>query len=140
MSDSLERNETTIVNECYLINKGIRSCASLTIGVHGSKDDSAVFLYQLEQIVLSHGLHSVAFELPRGEDDSPDDWFFDFWVYSYPHQLPVINAIQNVPRSFLREWAIGKLLGYSDQSMEDYLSRFVMKDLDVDTKPLEKED
>ena len=128
-------------NESYLINKGVRTCALLTVVSH--KDDGMdvqELLYKLEQLILHHGLNSIPLELQRDEDDDPNARFFEFWIYSYPHQLAVIKAIHDTPRSFLREWVVGKLLGYSDMSMEEYLSHDVMSGLEVDKRILEKED
>jgi len=82
----------------------------------------------------------VWFEFPRDEDDAPDAHYFDFWIYSYHHQLPVINALKSAPKSFFSEWAMGKLLGYSDASMEEYLSHHVMSGLNVNTELLKEED
>jgi hypothetical protein len=135
----LDKKELEMSNECYLIYKGVRSCAQFD--VHGPKERGDDYrsltindiLRSLEQVALRYNLNAIWFEY---EDNSElEDGFtsFSFWVYRYSHQAAILRAVHKYDHGVLRDWIIGKLLGYSDASMEEYLIRNIMDIIEVDT-------
>lgn len=90
---------------CYLVQRG-KPAAS--IAVH--KRD----LKLAEMIVSKEGLNYYIEILA-------DEWV-TFWVYQHPHILNVIKTIPQVPKSEYEHWVLGKLFGYDDSSIADFLS------------------
>lgn len=139
-----------IVNECYLIKKGVRSCFLEVVS--GPKEtieyedeivelSIAEKLFKLEQVVVNEGLMCRWYKREKDQYDDPDEEYYSFWICRYTHQLAVINAVEaSRPWNFLTQWIVGKLLGYSDQSMEEFLVEKVMDDLTLDKRVLNQEE
>lgn len=139
----MRRMERELMNECYLISKGVRSCAQMTVvGVKDINEECPCItdmLFSLEQAALRDNLNSTWFKYKDQSDIEDGFEAYSFWVYRYPHQLVIIRAIEEMAKhSFLVEWMTGKLLGYSDASMETYLSRNIMNEVKADTTVLEQ--
>lgn len=140
----MRRMERELVNECYLISKGVRSCAQMTVvGVKDINEECPCItdmLFNLEQVALRYNLQSMWFKYKDQSDIEDGFEAYSFWVYRYPHQLVVIRTIEEMAKhSFLVEWMTGKLLGYSDASMEKYLSCNIMNNVKADTTVLEQD-
>ena len=115
-----------IMNECYLINKGVRSaftdCLILTEFDEEDKESNKQFIKDLATNVNLEDLIFYINEYPRREDDIPEYRYYDLWIFKYPHQLKIRDNLYKLDE-YMREYVIGKLLGYSDQSMEEFLSK-----------------
>lgn len=139
----IQRIERKAMNECYLISKGVRSCMQMdVIGIKDVNENCPCItdiLLSLEQVGLHYDLNSVWFKYKDQSDVKEGFESYSFWVYRYPHQLPIIRAVEEVDeRNLLVDWITGKLLGYSDASMEEYLTRNVMNEVKADTTVLKK--
>ncbi|MGG0888985.1 hypothetical protein [Cytobacillus horneckiae] len=49
------------------------------------------------------------------------DGWVTFWVYKYPHMLEIIKNIPDKPKTVTDHWVLGKLFGYDEQSISDFL-------------------
>ncbi len=139
----LEKLRRKLFNECYLISKGVRSCTQMTVvGLKEANDDCpgiADMLFDLEQVGLQYKLHSIWFKYKDQSDVKDGFEAYSFWVYSYPHQLPIIKAVEETDSTgILVDWITGKLLGYSDAAMEEYLVSNVMNEVKTDTMVLKQ--
>ena len=128
-----------IMDNIYLIQKGVRSCYTETISgpdemvirqwVKQNRETQKEIVYgvydqvnSIESIVKKEGLYFYAYTLTAQEEDPDSDWkTVAIWIYKYPHQGRVIKMLNN-EHTFLEEWIIGKLLGYSDQAMEEFFN------------------
>ena len=142
----LEKLRRNLFNECYLISKGVRSCMQMTVvGLKEANDDCpgvADMLFDLEQVGLHYNLRSLWFKYKDQSDVQDGFEAYSFWVYRYSHQLPIIKAVEEADskgKSILLEWIIGKLLGYSDDAMEQYLVLNVMNEVKTDTTVLKQD-
>ena len=117
-----------VENECYLIDKGVRSCA--LVPVSGFYQNEMDILSKLEEVVLNHKLHSYTIKQKFLDCDLE---VYIFWIYKYHHQLALIKYVESKSdnKDILSEWIIGKLLGYSDESMEDYLTMKLVDRLEI---------
>lgn len=91
---------------CYMIHRGGKPAASVAIQDR--------YLETAASIVESHGLKYHVEELSPG--------WKTFWVYQYPHILDVIKALPQAPETVFDHWALGKLFGYSEESIQNFLS------------------
>lgn len=142
---NLDSYRSKVGNECYLIKKGVRSCALVTItfDINDNPDDIDEALYRLDQDALQFDCRTYWKKMELDEEYGDDRPSYSFWIYRYDHQLPLIKVILNSPaKTYITEWMTGKLLGYSDADMEEYLSRQVLMfiDLEDDLKSLNKKD
>ncbi|AZR72499.1 hypothetical protein BBF96_03340 [Anoxybacter fermentans] len=51
-----------------------------------------------------------------------DDWD-TLWIYKYPHILEVIKELQQAPDNIFSKWALGKLFGYDEESIQNFINR-----------------
>lgn len=51
-----------------------------------------------------------------------ENWY-EFWIYRYPHILDVIKAVPNAPRTVYDHWVFGKLFGYDEASIGEFVIR-----------------
>lgn len=116
-----------IMNECYLIDKGVRSayteCIVLIERNESDKEDNANYLKEVVDTVKRNNLICYLTEYERDPDDYPDKRYFNLWVVKYPHQLKLVKKLPYIKNDYIREYLKGKILGYSDSSMEEFLSR-----------------
>ena len=123
-----------ISDNCYLITKGVRSCYLGSVSgptehyVYGQSDDIHIVysldekLAEIEKMAKSYDLYFVAYK-KKLENFDDDHEHAEIWIYKYPHQLHIIRMFTEKESYYLREWAIGKLLGYSDEAMEEFLTK-----------------
>lgn len=123
----IDKKILEVENECYLINKGVRSCALLSVsGFYQNEEDIIV---KLEDLILNHNLQSFVYKQKFNDCNLE---VYSFWIYKYHHQLALIKYISKLKeRDFLSDWIIGKLLGYSDESMESFLTMKLIDNLDL---------
>ena len=85
---------------------------------------------ELETIAINHKLHIYFYQrevLNKNKYGSEVE-HYDVWIYKFHHQLAIIKYIESKQglNDYLVEWIKGKLLGYSDKSIEDYLSMLLI--------------
>lgn len=122
-----------ISDNCYLIEKGVRSCY---LGVvtgpsesydYGTSDDKHYVysldekLKEIEKMVKSYDLHFAYYK--KKTEEWEDHERADIWIYKYPHQGHIIKMIANDESYYSKEWIVGKLLGYGDEAMEEFLTK-----------------
>ena len=119
----LEEKILKVENESYLIDKGVRSCALTTVSGYYQKETDV--LTKLEEIVMNHKLHYYIYKKKFPDNDLG---VYVFWIYKYHHQLALIKYIESKKgdKDIITEWITGKLLGYSDESIEDYLNQLLI--------------
>lgn len=120
-----------IMDNCYLIKKGVRSAylCTITAPIDAIEfDDMSIAnlqtrLKEIEEYAKEEGLFFYAYSLPRSEEfELDDEESACVWIYKYPHQGQILRSLKG-DHSFLEEWIVGKLLGYSDESMEAFLKK-----------------
>lgn len=126
-----------IMDNVYLIERGVRSC--YTSSISGPIDDYeyadgkvvlSVYnkLKQIEEYIKSHNLYFYSYKYKKEDDDFGDHESFCIWVYKYPHQGKILKMLPG-QHGYLEEWITGKLLNYSDECMEEFLSDHPHNDL-----------
>ena len=124
-----------VSDNCYLITRGVRSCCyfrdivgPIETYIASYKDGKILQIYSLdeklkaiENTVKPYGLHFVAYKEKVKDKDHPRS--ADVWIYRYAHQGELIKMFANEESYYLKEWVIGKLLGYSDEAMEEFLTQ-----------------
>ena len=107
-----------ISNEMYLLRTGVRNCCMVEC-----VDEEDIEL--IKEFISRDGY--------RVRDEKywhpiKGKWINDIYIYKYDFQEKLIDIIikayeAGVADHFLIQYALGKLLGYSDDSMEDYFKR-----------------
>ena len=108
-----------LANELYLMDKGVRDCCETTIG--GTPTEIGEKLYDIESMCLDYKYHVVSFLLEKEEDRE----YRSVFICKYNYQKILLNKLFNEvkPHSFIYEYMMGTLLGYSAASMEEFLMR-----------------
>lgn len=70
---------------------------------------------QLRLIVEEEGVNIHIEHLSEG--------WFTVWIYKYPHILDVIKEIPSNPKSTYDHWILGKLFGYEENSIYDFINK-----------------
>lgn len=73
------------------------------------------YLDEARAIAKNHGLRLLAYDLSVG--------WKEVWIYKHPHVGLVIDRTSRQPANGFEHWVLGKLFGYSEQSIADYLLR-----------------
>lgn len=50
------------------------------------------------------------------------DGWVSLWIYKYPHILDVIKTVPQAPESAFDHWVLGKLFGYEEAAIQEFLS------------------
>ncbi|WBL16857.1 hypothetical protein [Sutcliffiella sp. NC1] len=53
------------------------------------------------------------------------DGWKTIWIYRYPHILEVIKESPQVPKTKYEHWVLGKLYGYDETSIQEFLTKHV---------------
>lgn len=123
-----------LADNWYLISRGLRSAylGHIEGSIEPIFDDDISLsdkLKMLEEEAASWGLNFYAYE-KIADNLLPGEKLYIFWVYKFKHQEILIKMLPH-DGSILEEYIIGKLLGYSDESMEEFLDKnFDMETLD----------
>lgn len=116
----LENLESRVVENLYLLDKGIRDCALMECG---DADENGNIPEEVEDMVYkrlsTHSNIKVVFKTFEYGDGK----FVDALFYKYNYQRILIEKLYtDIPcHSFLYEYCLGTLLGYSGASMEEFL-------------------
>lgn len=120
-----------IEDNMYLIKKGVRGAYTTSITAprepiefaEDRVDSLTEILSELEGIVKEEGLHLYSYLLPHNDMyDLDDEDTAVVWIYRFPHQGEILRSLKG-DHSYLEEWIIGKLLGYDDYAMEEFLKK-----------------
>ena len=116
-----------VYNETYLMTKGVRDAALLTLSdpdyydtVYDEQDET---LKDIVADILSRGFKYKF--IPFTTSDGLD--YMDIFIYKYDHQWEMYEASQIMKASKdddayrLGEYLMGKILGYSEEDIHDYL-------------------
>ncbi|MGG1155118.1 hypothetical protein ABE237_15750 [Brevibacillus formosus] len=49
--------------------------------------------------------------------------WFTLWIYKHPHILDVIQSVPQVPTSVFDHWILGKLFGYEESAIQEFLTK-----------------
>ena len=132
MEDRFDRKYNSWLNEIYLINKGVRSCASDTVRIC-EDDSSEEVLNNLEQMTIRDNLHFIAFKMKPCSDDPPEVEYWMIYACKYAHQIPIIKFLEAYQGpKYIYDYIMGKLLGYSDAAMEEFLSKNLFEEIKID--------
>lgn len=125
-----------IGSDIYLIQKGVRNCclhcSNYLNDEHDRKMASEIISYvkwSLTDIEKCFGMKIHYLVRERHTED--EEKFLDIFIYRYKHQRWMFNAVQrlrgwrNNHEYVLSEYVLGKLLGYSDEDMDNYICRIV---------------
>ena len=118
-------NKSLLLNELYLMDKGIRDCFEVLV----SGDDESIskdIEYIIEKATEYHFMYFMV-ELEADDDDPCNTKYVSMFIFKYNYQKILLSVIYNKfkAHSFEYEYCLGTLLGYSGESMEEFL----MKDL-----------
>lgn len=105
----------------YLMDKGVRDCCELLIS--GSPSEIGDQLYDIEAQAAEHKYNVLAFRLQREEGETNE--CHSVFICKYNYQKILLTKLYNEvkPHSFIYEYMMGTLLGYSAASMEEFLMR-----------------
>jgi len=95
-----------LVAYCMMVKNG-KPAALLSI--KSSHVDSAL------ELIKNYELHAYVEKLT---DDRKS-----IWIYKFPHILEVIKSTGQAPITNVDHWILGKLFGYDEQSINDFLEK-----------------
>ena len=102
-----------ITQDCFLVNEGVRPVAEVVVRKEVWED-------LLSEPLVANALVNLQYHLiPRGEHH------IAVFVFKYPHLLDVIRYLSGEstdPQIFMA-WASGKMFGYSEDQIAQYLER-----------------
>lgn len=98
-------NRGEIDTYCYLVQRG-KPAAMLSVQKR----------YLDEAIALVSELHRLMFYTEK----LTEDWGV-LWIYRYPHILEVIKSLPQVPNTVVDHWLLGKLFGYEEIAIQEFL-------------------
>lgn len=92
---------------CYMVKNG-KPAAMLPIQERYIDD-------AIEKVTSISNLNTFIEELSDG-------WRV-LWIYNYPHIKEIIKSSQQAPDTLFNHWVLGKLFGYSEEAINEYLIR-----------------
>jgi hypothetical protein len=119
----LENLESRVVENLYFLEKGIRDCALMECG---NADKNGNIPEEVDDMIhkrlSTHSKIRVVFKTFECDDGLK---YIDAFFYKYNYQRILIEKLHtDIPiHSFLYEYCLGTLLGYSNASMEEFLMR-----------------
>lgn len=90
---------------CYLVERG-KPAATITVQKRYTKTALAL-------IKQDYNLHTYKEELDQAWDV--------IWIYKHKHILDVIKALPDHPETTFDHWVLGKLFGYDETSIKEFL-------------------
>ncbi|MFZ7119488.1 MAG: hypothetical protein ACOWWH_00875 [Eubacteriaceae bacterium] len=90
---------------CYMVERG-KPTALITIKDQYINDaiDYVKLNYKLETYVC----------------DLADGWK-QLWIYKRDYFIEIINCLPEMPKTIYDHWVLGKVFGYSDEAIEEFL-------------------
>lgn len=99
-----------ILGDIYSIEKGLKICAKEAVYPIIYDDVTNAIKYH-------YGLH--VYKIESGKDNG----YTHFYIYKHDVTQIFINAVERCTDLITREYLLGKLLGYSEESEHEYLNR-----------------
>lgn len=99
-------DKSKILAYCYMVQRG-KPAALIPVPERDIND--AVALVNRE-----HGIKAYTESLAEG--------WVSLWIYKYTHILDVIKALPQAPKSTFDHWVLGKLFGYEEVAIQEFLS------------------
>lgn len=75
----------------------------------------ARYANEAKTIIQSYGLHEYLEKLAEG--------WLTLWIYKFPHILEVIKSVPQAPSTAYDHWVLGKLFGYSEEVIHEFIWR-----------------
>ncbi len=97
---------TEVEVNCYMVERGKPASAVPVQDRHVRE--------LVDSITQGHGL--------KAHTEKLSDGWCTLWIYRYPHMLEVIKAMKQVPASTFDHWVLGKLFGYSEEAIAEFLT------------------
>lgn len=72
-------------------------------------------LIEAEQMVKDEELYAYPVPASTG--------WIHFYAYKYPHLLEVIKSAPNQPQTAYDHWVLGKMFGYDEQSIHEFVTK-----------------
>ena len=101
---------------CYMVQTG--KPAALIPFQERHVDAAVVF------VTVELGLSTYIEKLAEG--------WVSFWIYKYPHILEVIKSTPQAPKTAFDHWVLGKLFGYEEAAIQEFLSVTHVQSLSCD--------
>ena len=136
---------TKISNDLYLIYHGVRDCCMHTISADIFEDKE--FVNRIKKDAEFYKVKYIITDFTDYNDLKYKTIFF----YKYDHQKVMYLITEIIPKNenpvngYVYQYIIGKLLGYSNQDMEEFLERVhhtsdIMKKVENELGKFKKED
>ena len=125
----VELNQAELDEHLYLMDKGVRNCFMMLLHEKDYYYDPENDYNYLEDFVTS--IVSRRFKYKFIEFECDDEPFIDLFVYRYDHQFEMYKVSEILKRNNSRkvrragQYIMGKLLGYSDKNMEQFLNEII---------------
>lgn len=93
-------------------------CEGVKLGTKPAAMMSIQTRYQVEatEVVETYGIKCYI------EDVEEDSIWKVLWIYKYDYLLDVIKQMPKHPNSKYDHWVLGKLFGYSDEAIKNFLN------------------
>jgi len=98
---------SSLETQAALVARGVRPAAMEAVQDR--------YLEEARRIADRHGLCALV-------EDLADGWK-EVWVYKHPHIGFVIEKTGRQPATAFEHWVLGKVFGYSEEAIADYLLR-----------------
>ena len=95
-----------IESYCYQVNRG-KPAAALPV--------KEKYLEETKRLIKSHSLKLI-------NKDLSQNWT-TVWIYKHGHLKEIINKLQQAPESKFDHWVLGKLFGYSEIEIGNYINQ-----------------
>lgn len=124
---NVEYLDRELMDNVYLISKGVRTVYYGAI--HLKKEELYEYMdyktYNFLDVLELFKEYIEEFNLFMYVQEIEDmgENFIDYWVYKYKHQKNILDLIYQEQNNYLKQWMMGKLLGYSDEAMEEFLNQ-----------------
>ena len=118
-----ESKLTEIMNDLYLIYHGVRDCCMHTISADILEDEEF-----MNSIKKEAEFYKVKYTITDFTDEN-DLKYKTIFFYMYDHQKVMYLITESIPNNgnplngYASQYIIGKLLGYSNRDMEEYLDK-----------------
>lgn len=82
---------------------------------------AAIISIQKKYLEEAVNLINEEYKLETYHEILADDWI-TLWMYKNKYLLEIIKKVPQKPESVFEHWILGKLFGYSEEAIQDFLS------------------